>query len=278
MNHVGRNSTIFLIIILLLSTLAMLGLVNAQTPKPSVPKFTAKIGNAEGIEITIKNQPYSYTANGITYNIYYNIRVKPHGLNTWTEVFPTLQRFKTQSNTDYGTYIRAPIQSQSDYTVITYPPEYGDTYSHDSFPTSTEMDIQVQAVVGYESQVWVGDHPLAPQLTGHFESATAYETQGEWSNTLTASSITTTPTPYSPPMIITTPNPLTSPNSKGGTAQVTSSPQPQTTISPSTGTPNTYSSGFDWQTVAIGVLAILVAGLTVGMVVLYRKIGTQKVN
>ena len=98
MGKIGKTFAIFLTLIIAMSCLTLLTVkpVNAQAiPKPSVPEFTGKFVNAsysvtttnpytganetqqiinDSIEVTIKNQPFDHS----NYQIYYNIRTKPH--------------------------------------------------------------------------------------------------------------------------------------------------------------------------------------------------------
>jgi hypothetical protein len=205
---------------------------SASITKPSVPEFTVKFVNASysvtttnpytglgetklisnnSIEVMIKNQPFDYSNN----QIYYNIRVKPHFSGNWTEVYP-LQNLTSSYNGDgtfsYAEYISpdSPTQSNSDYTIITFPVIATDVYSESGYysgyniqryysgqegqegryseflsaiPAGGQLDFQVEAVVGHDSQSWYIQHPLFPGYGGYYEPAIAYDTTSDWSNT-----------------------------------------------------------------------------------------------
>jgi hypothetical protein len=254
------------IMALLFSTLAIavyFGTTQASTdvsgvPKPSIPEFTVKFVNASytvtttnpytgvdetqqisnnSIEVTIKNQPFDYSNNGLTYPVYFDIRVKPHFSGNWTEVYPLQNRTSSYENGtfSYAEYVSpdSPHQSKSSYITISFrvvPTElYGESgydvqryYSGyegeegtyfaflSAVPLYGQVDFQVEALVGHDSQRWVIDHPLYPWIGGHFTSAIAYDGTSGWSNTqsitigesqtpTTSSAATPTPTPSQEP-------------------------------------------------------------------------------
>lgn len=200
--------------------------VSAQH-KPSVPEFTVKFVNAsytvtttnsytgldetefvsnDSIEITITNQVFDHSSG----QIYYNVRVKPHFADDWTEVYPVSNR--TSSYRDgvysYAQYINknSIIQSDSSYTNITFPvipttlyPEsgYDVTWTYPgndgiayfeflrSIPDDSQLDFQVEVLVGHDSQVWVSEFRLLGPQGGHYDSAIAYDATSSWSSTQT---------------------------------------------------------------------------------------------
>lgn len=171
-------------------------------PKPSVPEFTVelvdysydvpptyKIDEYTGktvvdtggyrvenltIQITITNQPFSYSSNDTTYHLYYNVRVKGHFGQDWKEKY-AWERYATPSTK--AKYVSGPIQSDSEHTIV--------LLSASGYPVDTQLDIQVQAVVGHDSWVFVNDHPLAPYPIGHSEPAVAFDVASNWSSTQT---------------------------------------------------------------------------------------------
>jgi hypothetical protein len=227
------SKTVVLVLfpLLALSSLVMVGSVFAQSiPKPSVPEFTLKFANASyiltttnpytgldetekvsnnSIEITISNQPFNYP----DYQIFYNVRVKPHFGDNWTEVYPV--RTRTSSHVgdsifSYAEYVNEHSipQSKSSYTNIvfsviptTFYSESGyDVKAHyrflDAIPEDSQLDFQVEALVGHDSQAWVIEHPLYPEIGGYFEQAVAYDETSGWSNTQTVTiGVTQAPTP-----------------------------------------------------------------------------------
>jgi hypothetical protein len=218
---------------LILASALHLGTVHASTPKPSVPDFTVKLVNNWydvpttystdpytgetvthlgyrvdniTVELSIKNQPFDYSANGLTYHLYYNIRTKPHFVEDWTELYPLADGPNSPYDWDneswsYSTYVSAPPESNSDFTILSLPAGY---------PSTAQVDFQVEAIVGHASQVWVIQHPLAPEYGGYYEPAIAYDTTSGWSNTQTLTigeGQTPTPSPATTPTPTPTPAP-----------------------------------------------------------------------
>jgi hypothetical protein len=194
------------------------GTVQAATdvsgiPKPSVPEFTVKLvahpydvpttysidpytGETithagyhvenKSIEVSIKNQPFTpYTdTDGKSINLYYNVRVKGHFEENWTELFSASGEYPSA-----GSYPKQDYGSQ--YTIVFYPR---------IVPSNGQMDFQVEALVGYYTRVYLGNTPA-------YHDVFTGESSG-WSNTQTLTiSASQTPTP-SP---ATTPTP-TAPN------------------------------------------------------------------
>ena len=247
----SRGLVLLLITVLVLSSLVMVGSVCAQSvPKPSIPEFTVKFVNASytvtttnsytgldetelvsnnSIEIKITNQPFDYSG----YQIFYNVRVKPHFEGNWTEVYP--DRNRTSSYGDdgfsYAEYINddSPPQSKSDYTMVAFPVVPTELYlasgydikryysgadgqEGESFafvyavPAGGQIDFQIEVLVGHEAEVYINDHPLAPWPIGHYEQAIAFDISSDWSETQTItigenqtpSPIPTTPTSPTP--------------------------------------------------------------------------------
>jgi hypothetical protein len=167
---------------------------------------TEQISN-NSIEITITNQPFDYS----DYQLYYNIRVKPRFAGNWTEVYPLQNRtssYNTDSTFSYAEYVSpdSPTQSKSSYIIIYFPVVPTELYGESGYdvqryysgyegeegryfaflsaiPDGAQLDFQVEALVGHDSQRWVIDHPLYPWLGGHFTSAIAYDGTSGWSNT-----------------------------------------------------------------------------------------------
>ena len=208
----SKTIVLMLFALLALSGLIMVGSVSAQsTPKPSVPEFTLEllahpyyvpptyeidpytgeeVLTAEGyhvenksVEITIKNQPYSYFVNGSSAWLVYQVVVKGHFEETGT----TLYRF------DQYTGGNLPRQSSSEYTVISVPA--------DDYPIGGEVDFQVQAISVCETLITVYPHIIS--------SAGAYDVLGyairefgDWSDFQTMiieASQTPSPEPTSTP-------------------------------------------------------------------------------
>jgi hypothetical protein len=200
-------------------------------PKPSVPEFTVKLVahpydvpstttttideytgkeivtttpgyhvENKSIEITIKNQPFTpYTdADGNEINIYYNVRVKGHFGQDWTELYSPYS--DSVRGGYYGSYSKSPVQSSSEYTVLSLSADY---------PDGAQVDYQVNAHAGYYTDYWpyVGVGGFIWLFNGEFSG---------WSNTQTITigesqtptpSPTTTPTQTPSPVIMPTPTP-----------------------------------------------------------------------
>lgn len=187
--------------------------VNAQSiPEPSEPEITLnflhsdylKTNSTNGttqrcdnntIIITIKNQAYVFSNPGITYQIFYNIRIKNHQAQEWQwiELYP----IGTYYQEEFTSYLQehlasirdnTPKQSSSEYTIIplTYynPPLDSEGIS---FPINfnSSIDIQIKALVGHNIQGWVADILQSPVLGGHFKTVTALDETSNWSNTQT---------------------------------------------------------------------------------------------
>ena len=263
----GKCAALMLIAMLAASSLIMVESACSQsTPKPSVPEFTVKFVNASytvittnpytglsetkltsnnSIEVTIKNQPFDYPG----YQIYYNIRVKPHFADNWTEIYPI--RNMTSSYNGDGTFSFAlyinpdsPPQSKSSHTIVTFPVVPTELYLATGYdirryysgtegqegtyfaflsaiPAGGQVDFQVQALVGHDSQRWVIDHPLYPTIGGHFAPAVAYDESSNWSDTQTIAigeSQTPTPSPVTTP----TPTPYQEPQQTDQTETIVS--------------------------------------------------------
>ena len=133
------------IVALLISTPNIIAVYAQSVPVPSVPKFTLKLvaypydvaptttldpytGNNvtteegyrvenQSIQITITNQPYSYTFNGTNYKIFYNVRVKGHfEADNWKETYDYDYYYNT--NYHYSNY-PPTIRLQLHHTIGT---------------------------------------------------------------------------------------------------------------------------------------------------------------
>jgi len=243
----SKGATLLLITILVLSSLVMVGSAFAQSaPKPSVPEFTVKFVNAsytvtttnsytgldetklisnDTIEITITNQPFDYSS----YQTFYNIRVKPHFADDWTEVYPLRNRTSSYGDDgfSYAEYMNddSPPQTKSSYAIVAFPVVPTELYLASGYdikryysgadgqegvsfaflsaiPDGGQVDLQVEALVGHDAQVYVNDHPLAPWPIGHYEQSIAFDISSDWSNTQTimiGESQTPTPSPEPTP-------------------------------------------------------------------------------
>jgi hypothetical protein len=257
MSGISKSFLLLLIVLLAVSSLIMAKPAFAQTPTPtpipiptpSIPEFTVNFVNASysvtttnsytgvnetpqisnnSIEITIKNQPFNY--NSLTYQIYFNVRTKPHFADNWTEIYP-LENLTSSNNGDgtfsYGEYISpdSPSQTNSAHTIITFPVVPTDLYGASGYdiqryytqqgvqegmnfsflsaiPLDGQVDFQVEALVGHTSTMWVIQHPLYPTIGGYSAPAVAYDSTSNWSNaqtvTIGQTSTSASPTPTVP--------------------------------------------------------------------------------
>jgi hypothetical protein len=261
-----------LILVMAVSILIVIGPVQAEVPKPSVPEFTLKLASypydvapttytdpytgkttitnygyhSENISVvlTIKNQPFISTldASGNYTSLYYNVRFKGHFVDDW-KYYP--------EGRNYG-YINA---SQSDYTVLSFSlggAQLGDVSN------GGELDFQVEALIGHDNQISWGVL-LYPDF---YYYVFAGESSG-WSNTQTitlgeGTGATTNPTPFS----TSTPIPT-------GTVPPTLNP---TATPAQSDTQAGFLFGLDWEKAAIVVLVVAVVFLAVGMIVLWRRV------
>jgi hypothetical protein len=229
MSRISKSFALFFTIIIAISSLSLMMIkpAGAQSiPTPSVPQFTVKFVNASysvitknsytgineihlinnnSIEVSIKNQPFDSS----NYQMYFNVRAKPHLADNWTEVYP-LESFTSSYNANgtfsYAEYISSdsPSSSSSSYTVITFPVVPPDLYQASGYdiqryysgqegqdglywaflsavPPSAQIDFQVETQVGHASQMWVIQHPFYPLLGGMLAPAVAYDSASGWS-------------------------------------------------------------------------------------------------
>jgi len=123
-----------------------------------------------GVDITIQNQPVPPNLN---FTLYYNVRTKGHFGEDWTysyDDFETHCGIIPVYNLEYG-YTDLPPASSSQTTVI---------YSPSHYSPGDQVDFQVQAVYGYETEVHSAEY-------GHwweYDPAFGYQTS-DWSPTQT---------------------------------------------------------------------------------------------
>lgn len=186
-----KNATLFLITVLVLSSLVMVESAFAESnPEPSVPEFTIKIVSApydvpatrsidpytgeeiispgyhvenKTTQIWIKNQPftpYQISENDVewTINLFFNIRMKGYFSQDWFY-------YHYYNGSSDGNLRQA---YDSEYTVVLI-----DSY----LPSEGQVDVQIEALVGYEHGViTAGGVPGTPRIiTG--ESSGWSETQ-----------------------------------------------------------------------------------------------------
>jgi hypothetical protein len=197
MGKIDKTFGLLLTLIIALSCLTLtVEKANAQSiSKPSVPEFTVQLTdhsydvppttttnvdpyngkkttyNVNGyhvenftINLTIKNQPFPQTDGaGHTLGLYYNVSEKGHFGDDWKFYY------YTASNSAYTSivYIANHVLPEPQNTMFA--------------PQNGKLDFQVQAIVGYYHEVWVG-------VEGHIAGSyvTVFTGQAsDWSNTQT---------------------------------------------------------------------------------------------
>ena len=142
---------------------------NNKTTTTTIPSY--RIRNVT-IDLTIVNQPYPASINGNASFVYYDVQLKGHFGQGWTELFQY--------------YDNSPVQSNSQYTVISLP---------DNYQVGDQIDIQVQAAIGYKIVTYIA-HPPEPNV--YTESVDFQHASSDWSPTQTftipASSASASPT------------------------------------------------------------------------------------
>lgn len=226
----GKTSKTFALLLTLIVAISCLTLltvksVDAQTnPNASVPEFTVSFNrtfytvtapdpvNGENvtqqfqnntIQVRIDNRPYTSLLNAGKYHLFYNIRIR-NSENDWSELYPSEPFYNnaTDFNSTALNLARTPKASTSEFTIIafydyypSYPPNTVIGFSPPfHFPPGTQLDVEVQAIFGVDSQVYVADHPTAPWYGGHYEPAIVVGGASGWSN---AQSITMPEEDYS---------------------------------------------------------------------------------
>lgn len=189
MEHVSRAIPLVLMLLLLMTGL-MVGAVCADAPKPPVPEFTVKLVaypydlpsiygideytganitihagfrfENKTIEVSIKNVYYSYSYNGSSCWIVYNVKVKGHYGDSWQILYP-----------QYGHY---PGQGTYGYRVISLPA--------DGYPEGGEIDFQVQSIAMYNARVTRYEYK-GGFVTPYIEYADLTGESSDWSPTQT---------------------------------------------------------------------------------------------
>jgi hypothetical protein len=267
-------------------------------PTPSVPEFTVKVvaypyyvaptttidpytGQNEttqagyyvenmSIVVTIESQPFSYSYNGTTYNLYYDVQEKPHFEMDWYPIYSVSSEPSSEIDGSlvYSNYIspNAPLESNSDYTVLSYPVGVS---PFAQLPPNAQIDFQVEALVGHYSEVYnppLGLPYYPPNDPAYYSPATALDASSGWSNTVTITVVNGGSA--SSTSASTTPNPTPT------LTPVPSSNSTATSRNPTVGLQTKTGAGLNWLEVALFVaLAVIVAlvVVVVAMTVRHRK-------
>jgi len=178
-------------------------------PPPSVPQFIVTCVN-DNIYMTITNQPFVPFFNVVDTNgnegnesllvsLFYDVQFKGQSDSNWTDIYPV----SAYPNSGY------PTQSNSNYTTLSYSLSEGSIF--ENFSYSSQVDFQVQAMVGTWVYEYVWDYPVFP-ASGWGYTWIFYGTFGNWSRTQTitlengaiSTSLPPTPAPTLTPTITPT--------------------------------------------------------------------------
>jgi hypothetical protein len=207
MKRANKFAKCILIMVFLVSNMAMVA-VCAETPavKPSVPEFTLEVVDFsydvpphnetdhytgevrtipgyhvenKTIKLSVKNQPTNFTVGGVTYQTYYMIKKAPHFYTDWIQTGST-KTLQENPEGSFAEYIKdCPRQSDSEYTVF---------YYSDDWEPNAQIDFQVQALRGHDSQAW--SPPCIPPIGGYWGAeyypAIALDESSGWSDVQTA--------------------------------------------------------------------------------------------
>jgi hypothetical protein len=200
MGSLSKSFALILILIMVIPSLSLLTIktASAQTiPTPSVPQFTAKFIDASynktsidpysgqqvtqfilnrTIEIIIQNQPLAtYNSSGISF--YYNIRMKGHFENTWTNVSTPTEGLLLPSSS------KTTVYSYTEGQFSNAPPAYniGNFFFQPNPNSTAEIDIQVEAMIGSLQIVY----PSNPFGFGSYPYSNFVGQESGWTNTQT---------------------------------------------------------------------------------------------
>ncbi|MCW4017283.1 MAG: hypothetical protein NWF00_01145 [Candidatus Bathyarchaeota archaeon] len=206
------------------------------------------------LRVSIKNQHYD------SYQVYYNIRIKGHFGDSWTQLY-------TYNN---GTPTIGTVQPQSSgsFTVISLRPEY---------PAGAEVDFQVEAILSHKVTIQAATHPmLGPKYGTEPRVINVVSETSGWSEKQTIT-MPETPTPEPSPTITPTPTPTksstpTQPSTETPpTPSQTSTPSPSPTVPTSPSQPQTQGVSRDEFYTVTAVLIATIVALSAAVVTLALK-------
>lgn len=221
------------------------------------------------VVLTIKNPAFTpYTdADGNRVGLYYNVSWRGHFGGNWTYYSTHFGHYIFDYNAIFDDEQKYFLESSySSETVLVFGLYSNDKSAYYDGPIwdvteGGQVDFRVQAFTAYfvqEQSQLVGVPAWKPYYT-----VFNLVSESSWSNVKT---VTIGNIQASPPPVTETPVPQIWPSDFP-------SQFPPATITPS----NTHSElfGLGWMQVALAVLVVVVAGLVVGMVVLWRKVATK---
>lgn len=267
-----------LFVILSASGFFFLALANAQfISKPSIPDFTVKYVDRSyntpttyktdpyngqqiidqysqhvenrTIEITIRNQPFTpyNDSNGHEVNLFFDVRHKGSFTEDWVKMFGgQTQSIWYDIQSLYAKYGYAVEDYSSQTTTV--------VYQLIGAPQDGQVDIQVQALIGYTTASYDG-HIMFSIVSYSFSGQ-----ESGWSNTQTVTfGNAPSPLPTNAPLQTATLQPtLNSPSSTANYPTITPESTP------------VVLQGFSWERIVIVALAVAVAMLA-AVVVLQRR-------
>ncbi len=145
---------LILFLVITISTLCIVTIkpTSAEISKPSVPEFSAKVidySNAKAIELTIKKQSFeTYTDNGQTISLYYNVHFKLHGSDSWTAMYYCGDVFPTHSGSDITLVYPLQLTSDDNSNYYLLKEIAGQYYLLSTIPFNGQIDLRVQAMEG----------------------------------------------------------------------------------------------------------------------------------
>ncbi len=236
-----KYAALTLLSILAVSSLCAITSVDAAESTPSVPQFTVAVNDKDQIVLTIKNQPFTAyydTSVNRTVGVYYEVRAKTHGSDTWQNIEVFDEGYTN------GFWQRKPYQPQS-----------SSQFTELIFNAEDWQEFQVQALIGYYTSH--NDHTL--DLFNALSTFTFYGESSGWSGTHTVEGKIFAPSP--------TPSPAWS--------DATPPPQPQPTSQTIFFIPDiagAFIRGIDWQTVALVIMAAAIAVLAAAVLMLWQRV------
>jgi hypothetical protein len=231
------------------------------SPQTTTDPFTGEtvVTNAGGhfdnwtIAVIIKNQQFTSVKdeNGNYTTLYYTLRFKGHYQEEWQyyPANPSKGETAPLSPFDYDSRSWSFISASTvEVTIVDLP-----IWRIGSIPENGQVDIQVQALIGHDNMQRWG--PEGMQYTTYFFDG---QSSG-WSNTqtltITKNGCTIAPTNSPPPSAIPSIAPTQAPTTIPEVAQI---------------------EIVDWKTIAIIGLAVAVAVLALGLLVVWRRLASIK--
>lgn len=227
MSSVNKSFTFLLTVLLAISIVIMAKPAFAQTPALSVPEFTVQLvgppvtvpttyslnstsgqivanlgytNEYSDIEITIKNQPSPSIVDGDAVGIFLDVRFEPHSAgDDWVDQYS----FNNFTYANVGNWYADVSAGTSQLSNSTYTVIYLDA---SSYQPGSEIDVQVQASLGYYSTYWVYDYQIYQTIS----VKSFFAQQSGWSATQTVAipaNIPLSPT-SSPSPSTSTPTPI----------------------------------------------------------------------